>query len=94
MLVLSLYNLYNSDLHRDMAGLSTARLSTIIHLIATLTGRSSISLSSRLEMEEEGDLRRDLVSPLQIPDGFDLRTGERQEDGQFCVFKNLELEGL
>ena len=27
------------------------------------------------------------------PDGFDLEAVERQEDGQFCVFKELSLEG-
>lgn len=30
---------------------------------------------------------------LEVPEGFDLSTAERQEDGQFCVYKKLSLEG-
>ena len=30
---------------------------------------------------------------LEVPSGFDLSTAERQEDGQFCVYKRLSLEG-
>ena len=32
--------------------------------------------------------------PADIPAGFDLSTVEEQEDGQFCVFKKLSLEGI
>jgi len=32
--------------------------------------------------------------PEDIPEGFDLSTVEAQEDGQFCVFKKLTLEGI
>ena len=35
-----------------------------------------------------------LQPPSDLPDGFDLSTVEEQEDGQFCVFKKLSLEGL
>ena len=31
---------------------------------------------------------------LDVPDGFDLSSAERQEDGQFCVYKKLSLEGI
>lgn len=30
---------------------------------------------------------------LEVPEGFDLSTAEKQEDGQFCVYKKLSLEG-
>jgi len=29
-----------------------------------------------------------------IPDGFDLTTAEEQDDGQFCVYKTITLEGI
>ena len=32
--------------------------------------------------------------PADLPEGFDLSTVEAQEDGQFCVFKKLSLEGI
>ena len=32
--------------------------------------------------------------PEVIPEGFDLSSVEPQEDGQFCVFKKLSLEGI
>merc|ERR1711936_1388613 len=32
--------------------------------------------------------------PADLPAGFDLSTVEAQEDGQFCVFKKLSLEGI
>merc|ERR1711997_363189 len=32
--------------------------------------------------------------PADLPEGFDLSTVEAQEDGQFCVFKKLALEGI
>ena len=32
--------------------------------------------------------------PGDIPEGFDLSSVEPQEDGQFCVFKKIELEGI
>ena len=75
-------------LQRDMAGLSS-----VLAILITITATSAMtvkSLPSRQDLEEE-DLN--LVSPLEVPDGFDLRTGERQEDGQFCVYKKLDLEG-
>ena len=74
-------------LQRDMAGLSS-----VLALLTTITATSAMtvkSLPSRQDLEED----LNLVSPLEVPDGFDLRTGERQEDGQFCVYKKLDLEG-
>ena len=35
-----------------------------------------------------------IVPPADIPEGFDLSTVEPQEDGQFCVFKTIPIEGL
>ena len=32
--------------------------------------------------------------PADLPEGFDLSTVEAQDDGQFCVFKKLSLEGI
>ena len=32
--------------------------------------------------------------PADVPEGFDLSSVEPQEDGQFCVFKRLTLEGI
>ena len=49
----------------------------------------SRQLGSRQLVQEERDFR----PPLDLPDGFDPSTAERQEDGQFCVFKKLRLEG-
>ena len=40
---------------------------------------------------DSGDSRRRPV--LNPPDGFDISTAERQDDGQFCVFKKLSIEG-
>ena len=30
---------------------------------------------------------------LDVPEGFDLSSAEQQEDGQFCVYKKLSIEG-
>ena len=35
-----------------------------------------------------------MTLPTDIPEGFDLSSVEPQEDGQFCVFKKLSLEGI
>ena len=32
--------------------------------------------------------------PTDIPEGFDLSSVEPQDDGQFCVFKKITLEGI
>ena len=32
--------------------------------------------------------------PADIPEGFDLSSVEPQDDGQFCVFKKITLEGI
>ena len=35
-----------------------------------------------------------MTLPADIPEGFDLSTVEPGDDGQFCVFKKLTLEGI
>ena len=35
-----------------------------------------------------------MTLPTDIPEGFDLSSVEPQEDGQFCVFKKLSVEGI
>ena len=32
--------------------------------------------------------------PSDVPAGFDLSTVEEQEDGQFCVYKELTIESI
>merc|ERR550532_1152754 len=32
--------------------------------------------------------------PADIPEGFDLSSVEPQDDGQFCVFKKITLDGI
>ena len=44
--------------------------------------------------EGEGDIPGGIVPPADIPEGFDPSTLEPQEDGQFCVFKTIPVEGL
>ena len=50
-----------------------------------------ITPSGGVQPREEGE---DFRPRLQLPQGFDPSTTEQQEDGQFCVFKKLSLEGL
>ena len=50
-----------------------------------------ISPSGGVQPRQEGG---DLRPHLQLPQGFDMSTGQQQEDGQFCVFKKLSLEGI
>ena len=51
-----------------------------------------ITPNGRLKQRQEE--AEDLRPHLQLPQGFDPSTVEKQEDGQFCVFKKLSLEGL
>ena len=50
-----------------------------------------ISPNGEVKPRQEGE---DIRPHLQLPQGFDPSTGQQQEDGQFCVFKKLSLEGL
>ena len=49
---------------------------------------------SLLPQQLSGFLPAGVEPPADLPAGFDLSTVEEQEDGQFCVFKKLSLEGL
>ena len=62
---------------------STVLWSALLQVLATFTLRQEAR-------QEAAHLGLD----NQIPDGFDPRTAEQQEDGQLCVFKRLSLEGL
>ena len=44
-------------------------------------------------LTQGGGLPGGVVPPADVPEGFDLSTVEPQEDGQFCVFKKLSIEG-
>ena len=35
-----------------------------------------------------------VVPPTDLPEGFDPSTLEQQDDGQFCVYKTIPVEGL
>ena len=66
---------------------STVLWSALLQVLATFTLRQE----ARQEAAQEA---AHLGLDNQIPDGFDPRTAEQQEDGQLCVFKKLSLEGL
>merc|ERR1719431_1240546 len=42
------------------------------------------------------DIPDDIPLPADgiIPEGFDLSTAEEQDDGQFCVYKTIPIEGI
>ena len=62
---------------------STVLWSALLQVLATFTLRQEARQeAAHVELDN------------QIPDGFDPRTAEQQEDGQLCVFKKLSLEGL
>ena len=46
-----------------------------------------------VELPLRGGLSGGVLPPADVPEGFDLSTVEPQEDGQFCVFKKLSIEG-
>ena len=82
----------DAKLSSDQRSLSEKRHSRDIshHVDQNGRVRSFRGRQGRDKPSVSGDTR----PVLEVPPGFDLSTAERQEDGQFCVYKRLSLEGI